>query len=426
MVKIIVDFFAIALSKKSRVDGRLLLLLFLSLYFLPILFVVAANNKQLWEAWWIYPVVPKMLPAFADMRVITAGYECFRQGYKVVIENPCDPWNRPMNYPAIWLLPSALGINTSHTVLLGALLGLLFFLCFFLWIGRLNYSKAIVYAAILLSPAVMLAVERGNNDLVIFSLLSVALLIMRFQSASRRVLAYGAILFAALLKLYPFFALLTVIREKKRIFIVFFLTALSLFSLYIFSNFEYINLAIKTTQKASFFSYGRKVIFNIAAKSIAPGSSFYPSPTVRNWCSIVSILLVIFLALLAAKKMIARNRQLEIKNQLSLDGFRVSAGIYLSTFALGNNWDYRLIFLIFAIPQILRWIESRGPLAETSTFALIGIVLTSWLSLAIDRYSYADEIVNWLLFFYFTYATILTLPDWLKSVLSLHSKIETK
>ena len=97
------EYFSRQLSKTSKLDGRFLLLAILIVYFTPILIAVfSPDYSRLWNSRWIYPFIPKMLPLFADMRVITAGSECIRLGYDVLVENPCDPWNREMNYPRIW------------------------------------------------------------------------------------------------------------------------------------------------------------------------------------------------------------------------------------------------------------------------------------------------------------------------------------
>jgi hypothetical protein len=120
------------LSQTSKLDGRLLLLAILIVYFVPIFIAsLAPNYPESWESPWIFPLVMKKLPFFADMRVITAGAECVRLGYDVLIENPCDPWQRQMNYPRVWSIPASWGLNQSHTVILGLLCGSLFFILTF-------------------------------------------------------------------------------------------------------------------------------------------------------------------------------------------------------------------------------------------------------------------------------------------------------
>jgi hypothetical protein len=97
-----------------------------------------------------------------------------------------------------------------------------------------------------------------------------------------------------------------------------------------------------------------------------------------------------------------------------IDAFRIGSSIYIGTFFIGNNWDYRLIFLLFTIPQILLWIKTKSRISPISALALIGIILSTWLSRIGDLIYHLDEPINWLLFFFFSYTVILTLPNWLK------------
>jgi len=208
------------LSEVSKIDGRFLLLTLLVFYFLPLVFIVFSNSyADKWNSKWIYPLVPKMFPPFADMRVIAAGSECIRMGYDVLIENPCDPLLRQMNYPRIWSIPAAWGLDQSHTVGLGILCGFLFFISVFFMVERLNYIQASIYALILCSPSVMLVVERGNIDSIMFILLAISLLVSQSKNLTLRIIGYVLIFFASILKLYPIFALISCIKEKKSIFI---------------------------------------------------------------------------------------------------------------------------------------------------------------------------------------------------------------
>ncbi len=403
------------LLKTSGLDGRFLLLGILILYFLPILFTsnFFLNYPQEWESSWIYPLVPKLLPPFADMRVVTSGAECIRLGYDVLIANPCDPWNRPMNYPRIWSIPAYWGLDQSHTIPLSICFGLLFFISTFLIINRLNNLEVLVYSLILCSPSVMLAVERGNIDLIIFVLLAMSLLMMRSKSLIFRNLAYTIILFSSVLKLYPIFTLISCLKEKRKDFKFIFVSIMTTFGIYIITHFRDIKLISNATPRAVDYSYGGKVIFDASTRTSNP----------------IFILILFFLTLLAISylfyflvikgKYIYKSQELNIEQ---IDSFRVGASIYIGTFLIGNNWDYRLIFLVFTIPQILNWIKSFKQLSLPSIWAIIAIILTTWLSSKSAMFYRLDEIINWLLFIFFVYSLIITLPSWLKDYILLKYK----
>jgi len=398
------------LSKISKCDGRFLLLAILIIYFIPILIAFFSSHyPESWNSRLVYPLVSKMLPAFADMRVITAGAECIRLGYDVLIENPCDPWQRPMNYPRIWSIFATWGINQSHTIMMGFLCGLLFFILVFLIIKRLNYTEALLYGLILCSPSIMLAVERGNNDLIIFIILGIALLTMQTNYLYLKFISLGMIMFASIIKLYPIFTISSFLRMKKQNFIFFLISTITLFGIYVIANFDSLMLVSKATPRSKSLSYGGKVIFNIIA-----GEHFASS---FQW--VISLLMIFSLSsiLLISFFLVRGDNTLNKLNDLNfnqIDAFRIGSSIYIGTFFIGNNWDYRLIFLLFTIPQILLWIKTKSRISPISALALIGIILSTWLSRIGDLIYHLDEPINWLLFFFFSYTVILTLPNWLK------------
>jgi len=413
------------LSRTSKLDGRFLLLTILILYFLPIIltshffiyYPKSWNNSS-----FIYPLVPKMLPPFADMRVIAAGAECIRLGYDVLIENPCDPWLRPMNYPRIWSIFAFWGINQSHTVILGIICGLLFFVLTFVTIERLNYLESFFYALILCSPSVMLAVERGNNDLIIFILLALCLLLIKGRNLIGRSFGYALILLSAILKLYPIFALTSSLKEKRRDFLLIFIAISIAFVIYVIANIESFSLVSKATPRSTLFSYGSKVIFDVILFNIGGFSKIFLEAKIAKITQIVALLiyvLSIFTVLLTAYVLVKRGEDLyEEESEFGIhkiDAFRIGSSIYSGTFLIGNNWDYRLIFLLFTIPQILAWLKIGNNFSAIAGLALVGIISTTWLSNRSSDFFYLDELINWLLFFFYVYALILTLPKWLKS-----------
>lgn len=412
------------LSKTTKFDGRILLLAILIAYFMPI--AIATNFFSNYPDSWlkfnfIYPLVDTLLPPFADLRVIATGAECIRLGYDVLVVNPCDPWKRPMNYPRIWSVPASWGLDQSHTVILGILFGLLFFILVFVTIKRLNYIEALFYALILCSPSAMLAIERGNNDIIIFILFSLSLLIMKNKTAIWRYFSYIIIMFAAILKLYPIFALITAFKEKKRSFTVIFLSIFIAFGIYVVTNFESIILVSKATPRATKISYGGKVIFDVILEGLDRYFySFYNFhiPQYFNHIKLLLLFLVLGLFLLISYLLAKHTENLFQNNQLDInqiEAFRIGSSIYIGTFLIGNNWDYRLIFLLFTIPQILAWLKSQVQFESISGLALMAIILTTWLSSKSHQFYYLDELLNWLLFLFFAYSTILTLPNWLKS-----------
>jgi uncharacterized membrane protein len=122
-----------------------------------------------------------------------------------------------------------------------------------------------------------------------------------------------------------------------------------------------------------------------------------------------------------------RGVQLPASDDRNLAAFRMGASIFVGTFLLGNNWDYRLAFLIFVIPQLAQWFYSVNKRHRTIAIGtMLAVILSCWhmvflidipfipLDNEIDRFVVFDELVNWLLLMGLAYLLAATIPDWLK------------
>ncbi|MFM7793557.1 MAG: hypothetical protein ACKO90_37580, partial [Microcystis panniformis] len=107
-----------------------------------------------------------------------------------------------------------------------------------------------------------------------------------------------------------------------------------------------------------------------------------------------------------------------------IDYFRLAAGIYLGNYlVIGLVVDYKLTFLIFALPQILDWIKQENQLSLPSSMALVAIVITFYASPFLHPWA-IDEMINLLLFVNLLYMAILSMPEWLKSL--VHRRLSGK
>jgi hypothetical protein len=433
------NYIALSLCKKSRFDGRFLVLLCLGFYFLLIFSASSFLNIKYYE-FWKKLGVPAREDLFADLQVVTSGNECYRLGYNVYIKNPCNPFFHlgAFNYPKVWLSFSQLGLNQSHTFTIGIIIIILFLATFFLFIGRLNYAEGVIYSAILCSSSVMLAIERANNDLVVFIILSLAIILLINRAGIIHYISYFLFLFASILKIYPIFAFTLLLREPPKKLLRLGCILITSFTLYLVSEFNNIKLVFQNTPQVTFWSYGSKIIFITLIKdlknflksigidknylySLIPDINISKPLALKLLVATVFCILMI-IGLLFLRKFLFWNRfelQFEyFNNHLDrqfIDSFRVGASIYLGTFLFSNNWAYRLIFLIFVIPQLLKWIRIQGLFGLLSIFSLICILLTLWIkTFTAGLGFYVDQISNWLLFLYFLYSLSMTIPKWLQ------------
>jgi hypothetical protein len=102
----------------------------------------------------------------------------------------------------------------------------------------------------------------------------------------------------------------------------------------------------------------------------------------------------------------------------------VGAACYVGTFVLENNFDYRLIFLIFVLPQLLAWAgDASSGRSGVARVALAGIYVALW-SMLIDRAAQAwlggpwigfliSEAAEWTVFCTLLQLVLATAPEWL-------------
>ncbi|RKZ61204.1 MAG: hypothetical protein DRR16_15725 [Candidatus Parabeggiatoa sp. nov. 3] len=427
-------FLSSILSKNSKMDGRIIVLLFLITYFSMI---YISSFVMPYVQFWTYLGVPSMSPSFADLRDITSALECYRQGFDPLIHNPCDPWNRPMNYPRLWLGLSSLGLDQSHTFILGILQAILFYACIFIIIiKRLSVSEGLFYGLILCSPAVMLAVERGNNDLMIFVFLSLSVFLMQ----KRRILPYFFILMASILKLYPIVSIMSALREDKKRAIIIMLMVGTLFMIYMIYTWQDVILIGTTVPRSANLSYGSRVLFDGLNPIFQSISGLGIPEHFRTLFSFMAVLFVLVASYLATRlAFIQTHTQNKLITTQYIDSFRIGSIIYIGTFIIGNNWDYRLIFLILTLPQLFAWFKIQNPLSQCSVFLLIAILFTMWASFFAVWFSglfsfvfslqktgnhlvfLIEEIINWLIFGCLISILLSTLPDWLKTLLRIET-----
>ncbi len=364
------------------------------------------NTWRLWN-------IPTIYPHFGDLRSITHGAETYAQGMDPMIENPADPWQRRMNYPRVWQGLYSLGIHHTHTTALGLII-IGFFLagiCFILPQAN-NTTIALVFAAVL-SPATLFGVERCNIDLLMFFF--AALSVLAIQRSY--LVSAAAIMIGFVLKLFPVFACVVLFKAKKTTFLIYMFVILTLLMVYGYVNSQDLLLIRDGTPRGTRWSYGIDIVW---MRLIVLNTALGVYVRLISYLYVFLMILISFTALFYNKEPL-----LFTDNSLYLDSFRVGASIYVGTFVLGNNWDYRLMFLIFVIPQLIVWSKRpAGRIAAIAKIVLLSVYISLWyfvISGIIKCFPYGcyisfllDEMANWVVFSGLMYLFFWSLPLWTK------------
>jgi hypothetical protein len=263
---------------------------------------------------------------------------------------------------------------------------------------------------------VMLGVASGNNDLLVFAVLVLGVVTLRARRVLLRFVSYGLFLVAAVLKLYPAFAFAALIRQDRRSAAAALAGTFVPFAVYVAVTADDLRLISKATPRPTLIAYGAGVFLDGLGKRL--GGTFEADVVHQEPGRAILFTLFIAAALAASIWLADRLRPPPGPDTVlgltrEMDAFCVGATIYLGTFiVVGYNWDYRLLFLLLTVPQLLVWVRASGPLATAAALAILGVAGTMWVS-RLPFIFPLDDLLNWLLCVYFAAALFLTLPLWL-------------
>lgn len=141
---------------------------------------------------------------FLDSYAILAANDAVTAGLDPYASIPLDILKRKHVYSDWWLGLRHLGITRRDNFVFGGLCGLGFLAVALAGLRPHTWRETFFAAVVVLSPPVLLALNRANNDLVIFTLLGLPLLLGRTRpSVAAGALLAAAIVAAAGLKYYP-------------------------------------------------------------------------------------------------------------------------------------------------------------------------------------------------------------------------------
>lgn len=400
--------------------GRLVLIgLSILLWLVIMILMRTIGYEETWRLW----KVPTEWPIFEDFRLIPGSAESYLRGYEPSVENPYDPGQRIFNYPTFWRMFFYSGVTQDDTVWISVSMIVLFFVAVFLFPGKLRVADALAMLFFIFSPASMLLYERGNVDLIVFFVCVISLVLTTYSPY----IAAAGLLFGAVMKMFPFFGLSILLKETRSKFLWLIGICTVLFGIYFLITLESAAVAWNRTMRGTEISYGANVVFDRYYYPSFDGLSQWisdPEPLLKYGPIAMAALLMVSAGIVG----LAKPQTLSSSSERNLAAFRMGASIYLGTFLLGNNWDYRLAFLVLIVPQLAEWMRSsEGKIQSVLQLCILTLVLTFWHFLAwfspliesnvvlYESTFVLDEFVNWTLMVTLTYLFVMSLPDWVKA-----------
>ncbi len=162
--------------------------------------------------WALFAVYPHLLwsfgvhdygPWFLDLFAVLASNDAVSRGFDPYVPNALDYFHRPHVYSHWWLHLRDLGLTRADVRWLALTLIGLFLVAALSRLRPREPRQLLFYLAVLCSSPVLLAVNRANNDLVIFILLTPLVPCLLDSRSSVRLVGLLLIAAAAALKYYP-------------------------------------------------------------------------------------------------------------------------------------------------------------------------------------------------------------------------------
>lgn len=328
-------------------------------------------------------------PYFIDLKVLLMGLDDFRAGKSPYL-NPKNTFNYPLSWAAFAPLRF---LKTENLIWIG-LFQILIFFAFCSYFLRRFKCPCCLSALILFSPAVLLGLERGNCDLLIFLGLGIVLLLSRGG-----LLSLAVILFAGLLKIYPLSCVFGWGCENKELFIRKRSWVLLLFCIcagvFLLTFQGYLQVAKITPKPVHYLSYGLASLPTLIANAFA-------FPMFAKVTLILTFYCLIFWGVYLACQQDTFHSSLNPGSDPLIGRFFFTgASCFLASNLIGYNWEYRLVFLVFCLPavfllrktQVIRFAMILASIAFLCWQSLWADIFSCWLGKA-SRFYYLSDLVN--------------------------------
>ncbi|WP_238321957.1 hypothetical protein [Komagataeibacter europaeus] len=283
---------------------------------------------------------------FVDTDTVLSAIRCINRGVDVYVSNPCDVLERVYDYSPLWTVLAEFPMTPAWLPPIGMGVDIAFFLSLLLLpVGR-SWRNTRWIAAGIVSSATLFAVERGNNDLVLF-VLAVCAATLVCRSGACRLLAYGFALLAGLLKYYPMTLMLIATRERPGRFVA--VGVASVVAVAVFAAVTWHDLvrALALIPTGSYFEdmFGSVTLGGGLAERL--GLPAIAVKIIRLVLSIVAIGTGVRLGTRSHERGV-----LTVLNERERSFLLVGGLLVLSCFFTAQNIGYRAVHLILVLPAL--------------------------------------------------------------------------
>lgn len=329
--------------------------------------------------------VPVMSPAFADLRLITSTAECVQnESHWSLQSTSCDPWNRPFNLPSLWAkLFAYLDLTESKTSIIGYLFVLMFSLAAAFWFhlfiqntqlsGFYRFGAIVVLFSLFISPPVLLLLERGNVDVLIFIGITFSVFLLRKNTfaAAMLVTILGG------MKLFPWAGLLFIFRSKfSKLSIVMISLLLLFFGFYLAPELGLIRE--RSTTDFNGISFG----VSLVPQFLLTRLGYFEAFMLAHLIGALGFFLCAFTYRRILPRVVHDYPQAILAvfklDKITKETLILLASVFLGTYLVGTSYDYRLVFIIPLLISISSLLKSKTQNFVLGCFALLVLYNSYW------------------------------------------------
>lgn len=298
---------------------------------------------------WVTTGIGEANRPFMDLHGILAAVDAARAGVDPFVPNRFDPYHRPHVYTEWWLELGRLGLTRADTIWLGVALIVVVLLTALVMVRPRTRMEGAGLVLLLVSPAFLMTVNRANNDLVVFVLISAGLLCFRRAAWEPR--ALGVLLFAlsAVLKYYPLVTLVLLLEVRTRRGL---LASLALYAVVLGLAWPGMEPGLKSAaryipQPDWLYAYGAPVLLRNFGLTGTPGW-LVPAGLMAAWAAVS-----------AWKKAVEPRGESSPEESAAEREFIIGAAMLAGLFFLGSSFVYKLVFAIWLLPWL--WLPVADP-----------------------------------------------------------------
>ena len=307
-----------------------------------------------WGQFWSFFYIPVGPIPFSDFDALNIFLSYEKMGLNPYIENPeSHPIHKFLIYPSVWLnITDILKLNKELNFKITSFL-ILFTYFYVLLDLFFRFKKATLGFLLLIfffSTSNFLLIERLNVEIILFCFIYFALvnkkIIMQFIFYS----------ISLILKIFPIFSIFMFIGKKKLFFFTF------IFSIaYLFLIREEITLISKNVIEYALISAYGAVSISKALYYYSMKFGYLINDDNYQLFKILIIMLFSLYGLFLFLINFSFSKSKEILAEISIEEkmFLAGAGIFIGTYAISANFDYRLIFLILTFPYLINKLNSK-------------------------------------------------------------------